>query len=83
MYDNSKNSFKWFVDKYFPGAFAKLEALRKQGKWSSMLNHMNDMWFKLPDSEFNIIKKPLGWSQFLNLIENPPSEDGPVGMSVS
>lgn len=82
MYDNSKNQFKWFIDQYFPGMFQQLDALRKQGKWSKMLNHMNDMWYKLPGSKFNIVEKPQGWTQFLNLVENPPSEDGPVDMSI-
>jgi hypothetical protein len=81
-YDATKHQFKWFIEKHFPGMFGKLESMRIKREWPSMLNHMNDMWFKLPDNAFNIVANPPGWRQFVNLLENPPIEDGPVDMQI-
>ena len=82
-FDESKQEFKWFIDQYFPGNFSKLEHMRNMCRWSSMLNLMNDMWYKLPDDKFNIVEKPKGWSQYVSLLEDPPaSSNGSVGFKI-
>lgn len=77
-YDAHSSKFKWFVEKYFRGNFEKLENLRLKNDWSGMTDLMNDMWFRLPDSKFNIMENPEGWDAFICLLESPPDLDVPV-----
>jgi len=59
----------WFIEKYFPNKMILLEELAKENKEPQLLNELNDIWFKLPDS-FNIINMPEGWSEFLSILES-------------
>jgi hypothetical protein len=69
-FDETKDTFKWFWDQYFPGRWDKLLSLREEKNWNSMMNEMNDVWFWLPDGRFNIMENPAGWKEFLYLIES-------------
>jgi hypothetical protein len=63
--------FEWFITDYFLGLRSEMLEVRKEGKAERLLTIMNDIWFYLPDNEFNIIENPPGWSDFLFLLENP------------
>lgn len=67
-FDETNEEFKWFWFEYGYD-WEYLMKLRKQEKVASMINLMNDAWFRLPDSKFNIISNPKGWSEFLDLLE--------------
>jgi len=70
LFDETSKTFKWFIIQYF-GVY----------RWDELMFHinrdqkdkaiiiMNEIWFDLPDSRFNIIENPKGWREFLNLIE--------------
>jgi hypothetical protein len=67
-FDETYETFKWFWIEYgFDWNY--LMILRGKKKVTSMISLMNDTWFKLPDSKFNIIENPKGWSEFLFLLE--------------
>ena len=69
-YDEHKLAFKWFILKYFEAdIWLNLEKSRVEEDRDHMLYMMNEIWFRLPDHRFNIIVNPLGWSEFLHLIE--------------
>lgn len=69
QWDETYCTFQWFIVKYFPKDWEILEVNRTKGNRFIMTNILNDIWFKLPDSRFNIRENPQGWQQFLNLIE--------------
>ena len=73
QYDGTKEKFKWFVD-YFPGVFDQMEEARAANDAVRIEGLMSKVWFDLPDGRFNIIVDPPGWSDFLYLLEEPPSE---------
>jgi len=67
-FDEKSPKFKWFWIAYgFDWDY--LIELRKQEKIPWMIHLMNDVWYILPDNEFNIIKNPPGWKEFLDLLE--------------
>lgn len=70
LFDETKETFHWFFTKYF-GTYTwdALMDYRKTENMFNMISLMNKVWFELPDSKFNIIENPPGWSEFLNLIE--------------
>lgn len=70
-YDEQKLSFKWFILRYFvTDIWLDLEKAREQNNRGEMTNIMNNIWINLPDHKFNIIRNPLGWEEFLHLIED-------------
>lgn len=69
-FDDRKDKFKWFIVEYFTiNTWNNLLALREQKNQEAMLNVMNEIWFELPDSRFNIMNNPAGWREFLYMIE--------------
>ena len=69
-YDENKLSFKWFILQYFQAdIWLGLEKDRKDENRAGMTTTMNLIWYQLPDHRFNIINNPLGWSEFLHLVE--------------
>jgi len=70
LYDESLPSFRWFIHKYFvTQLWVDLQQARKDEDKRKMLTIMNSIWAMLPDNRFNIIKNPVGWSEFLALVE--------------
>lgn len=70
MFDETKDKFKWFFMDYgFGHLWENLKHLRELEYRDFMLDIMNVVWLKLPDSKFNIIDNPKGWSEFLELLE--------------
>lgn len=71
QYDESLPSFRWFIMKYFnTDLWLRLQQARADSDKASVVIIMNDIWFLLPDNRFNIIENPVGWSEFLALIED-------------
>jgi len=73
LFDKYQPKIKWFIDQYFPGTMLKLRTLRKLGTkhdQRQVIDMLSDIWFKLPDSKFNIMEDPPGWTEFLELIED-------------
>lgn len=71
LFDINCRKFKWFFIEYgFTKEWYKLEEYKKERQVGKMLVVMNDVWFKLPDTVFNIKVNPKGWREFLTLIEN-------------
>lgn len=68
LFDDTKDNFKWFFDDYGYD-WNKLLELRKAEDQDGMYSYMNNVWFELPDNQFNIMRNPKGWSDFLNLLE--------------
>jgi hypothetical protein len=69
-FDEGYPKFKWFIVKYFRNSTIEIiEDLRKQEKVGDLICMLNDIWFLLPDGEFNIRANPPGWSEFLRVIE--------------
>jgi len=68
-YLKHKDDFSWFIKDYF-GAEV-LEELDELARINSpkLFSKLNDIWFHLPDSKFNIIENPKGWEEFLYVIE--------------
>lgn len=70
-YDENLPSFKWFILKYFvTDVWLDLKEARDNNDRPRMISLMNNIWFQLPDHRFNIIENPVGWSEFLHLVEN-------------
>lgn len=69
-FDEGYPKFKWFIEKYFkPEVITWLERFRKENDTVSILKILNRIWYALPDDEFNIVKNPDGWAEFLKVIE--------------
>lgn len=69
-FDEGYPEFKWFIEKYFkPTVIDWLEKARKEQNASLLLTILNRIWYALPDDEFNIMKNPKGWTEFLRVIE--------------
>jgi hypothetical protein len=70
LYHTTKDKFKWFFWAYgYGNEWNSMEELSLDKNKEAMLDIMNHVWFMLPDHKFNIMENPLGWSEFLNLIE--------------
>jgi hypothetical protein len=69
LWDETNHTFQWFIIKYFPVGWDLLEINRTKGNRFGMTNILNQIWFDLPDNQFNIMVNPSGWQQFLALIE--------------
>jgi uncharacterized GH25 family protein len=67
LFDETKGEFRWFLEDY--GYWKMIEVARLEDDDQTMLDIMNQAWFMLPDSRFNIMENPKGWSEFLNLLE--------------
>lgn len=66
---NLKDNFKWFMVDYFgEEVFSNMIKLAEE-KSPSIIPMLNDIWYLLPDSKFNIRENPKGWSEFLQVIE--------------
>lgn len=69
-YDEGKEKFKWFIEKYFGIAlWNKLEQARAEKNEPIMREIINTVWFYLPNNKFDIIENPEGWTEFLRVIE--------------
>ena len=73
-YDESYPKFRWFIKDYFTSdLLVFLHHTRVKRDLTVLMDLMNNIWFYLPDSKFNIMENPKGWSEFLFLLENPPT----------
>ena len=70
QFDETKDTFEWFVRKHFPFAWDELLRLRELKIQQAMLSLMGEIWYYLPDETFNIKVNPKGWNEFLALIED-------------
>ena len=61
--------FRWFVPNEIKEPLALAMFTKNYGNALSLLSQL---WYILPDNEFNIIENPPGWSDLLFLIDNPP-----------
>lgn len=65
-----REEIKWFVVEYFGDLkWDALLNLALNEKEAKLFTELNNIWFILPDSKFNIIENPPGWNSFLNIIE--------------
>ena len=64
-----KEDFKWFIIKYFGEEYFEYLIKLSESENGRLISELNDVWFKLPDDQFNIIENPKGWSEFLSLVE--------------
>jgi hypothetical protein len=70
VFDEGFPKFKWFLDKYFnEGLMETLIWARQTRNITALLGILNQAWFELPDSIFNIVNNPPGWGEFLKVIE--------------
>jgi len=70
QFDDTKETFHWFFTKYYETiVWEDLIKYRTEKDWNEMMKIMNAVWFSLPDSQFNSVVSPPGWSEFLSLIE--------------
>lgn len=70
LFLNNKNKIQWFIDQYFPGKFDRLLELSTNDNNAAELSYeLNNIWYLLPDNQFNIIQNPPGWEEFLQIIE--------------
>jgi hypothetical protein len=71
QFNRTKESFRWFIEQYFGTKMMALIDMAVVNNNIGMARSMlNEIWFELPDSKFNIIENPKGWREFLNLIED-------------
>ena len=61
---------EWFINKYFPKTKPNLIASLDQGDYIKARRILNEIWFYLPDGQFNIQENPPGFSELLSLIED-------------
>lgn len=72
LYDNTKSKFDWFIKQYFPELPEKLKSYRLANRTTEIYSTLTQIWYELPDSKFNIIENPVGWDEFLALLEEYP-----------
>lgn len=62
---------KWFIELYFGKHVYDnlLSVLNNERDLPRFYNMLNSIWFNLPDHEFNRVRKPAGWGDFIHLIE--------------
>jgi hypothetical protein len=65
-----KDKFKWFIDEYFPELYDHLVEAAEKRMGSLLMKELSDVWFYLPDSKFNIIENPPGWTEFLRILDD-------------
>jgi hypothetical protein len=67
---NAIPEIRWFIVEYFGDRMLKkLIELAQNRQTEKLLDKLNDIWYELPDRQFNIRVNPPGWSTFLSLIE--------------
>ena len=69
-YLSKKELFKWFIEKYYGlKKYLELWELAEQGREAKLRSELVDIWFRLPDSIFNLQVCPEGWESFVNLLD--------------
>lgn len=69
-FDETKDKFHYFFEDFdFEEEWRRLLAARQRNDIIEMNSIMNMVWYELPDTKFNIINDPPGWSDFLWLLE--------------
>lgn len=62
--------FGWFIEKYFgKQKLVEMKEMARKGEEDRLKTECNDIWFRLPDSIFNVRERPRGWMLFLRLVE--------------
>lgn len=70
LYDQNVSAFAWFVVDYFgQDTLALLNHLREEGTEDRLYEELRHIYVNLPDSEFNIMKNPEGWAEFIEVME--------------
>jgi hypothetical protein len=75
LYKEYRPKMAWFILEYF--GLATLQELDRLAQIEQavrcpverMISILNDIWFRLPDGQFNIMNKPQGYLELLRLIE--------------
>lgn len=63
--------FGWFIEKYFgKQKLVEMKEMARKGEEDRLKAECNDIWFRLPDSVFNVRERPRGWMLFLRLVED-------------
>ena len=82
QFDNDKIPYKekgvrpekpgiWFIEKYFgKQKLVEMKEMARKGEEDRLKAECNDIWFRLPDSIFNVRERPRGWMLFLRLVED-------------
>ena len=61
--------FDWFIKRYYgEDLLLDLHELATGGNGQKLVDILNNIWFDLPDSRFNVIENPPGWNEFLDII---------------
>lgn len=69
-YLEKKELFRWFIERYFGlQKYLDLWGLAEQDEEKQLYTELTEIWYKLPDSIFNVRVCPEGWDAFLRLIE--------------
>ncbi len=70
LFDNTKDKFEWFFFQYgYENIWLYMTVERIKENRPKIVGYMNNIWFALPDSKFNILANPPGWNEFLTLLE--------------
>lgn len=64
-------AFKWILDRYVKPEYIELfRRLALTNDSNDLYLNLNQLWFALPESEFNIKVNPDGWKEFLTVIDS-------------
>lgn len=62
QFDETSESFKWFIVQYFYGAWDILIKARHAEDKGEMIRIMGSIWFLLPDNKFNIMENLINFN---------------------
>ena len=69
-FNKQKMKIKPIIDDNFhKDTWKELIELADNGKGGQLFSALNNIWFILPDTKYNIIENPPGWNEFLYVIE--------------
>jgi uncharacterized membrane protein YheB (UPF0754 family) len=68
---NAIPEISWFIVKYFGNEKLKeLIELAQNRQTEKLLDELNDIWYELPDRQFNRRVNPPGWDTFKSLLKD-------------
>lgn len=66
-----ESTFYWILDRYLKKDYIEYyRTLAFYNMSEELYNHLNKLWYALPDSVFNFEVNPVGWSEFVSLIDD-------------
>lgn len=64
-------AFEWILDRFVGSEYIELfRRLALTNDSDGLYSNLSQLWFILPDAEFNIKVNPDGWKEFLTVIES-------------